>query len=937
MRTLAAFLLVGVLTMPHLVHGQKSVISGRIIDSETLQPVPFTHIFIVNTSFGATTNEDGSFQFSSDNFGEADLMVSFIGYDSYRKHIVFTGAEIKLGTIRLKPSETQLDEVVVKSSRDAAWEKDLKKFKAIFLGKEGFASQCTIDNPWVIDLKNDEVNHTFTAKSLVPIKITNRALGYQMDFFLRRMVSTPEGYSIEGESYFMPIEATSKKEIDQWARNRELVYRHSLTNLLRSIVNRTVNNQGFSLYSEMGQTGAFTRLSRFTDNLYEKKLRVTDTLALVTTQPGTDKYVISFKGKLEAHYRNERSKTKVYQDLYYAVSWLTLKSNSIVVNAQGIPMNPTAITVSGAMSDDRVASMLPLDYVPASTAAEKQQQVTLVLPSLYEQIYVHTDKPYYYAGEQLWFKGYLNYQTPSYRDSLSRTVYVDLINPESKIVLSKTIRIDSGRFSGEFDLPVGSDAGTYNLRAYTNLQRNFGDSSLYVKLIPLLDLKDFVERVPASTITQDGVTITTAKDKYKSREKIEVQVALTNEEGNPIIGDLSISVTDVKQVSPVHITPNLLEGYPISNVPAIERSGTNHPFVVEYGITINGQFLNNSGKPEKAAINVVQLNPKDLVLAESDDAGFFSVNHLMIYDSARFSITGLDKKGKPYGKAVLNQSTKPEIFYKKLKDGLHIVPTTEVQRDMSHFGKAGDVKVLDEVEIRGNKILEEYTSDFRVRRPYGKPDYALTAKDFAGRAYPNAMMMIQGRFPGLIVKYFPGLIAQPPRQDEPPRWFVFLKRNEYQSLYLPKEVIVTVNNVLMSGTAEQIIMTIDPNTIQSIELKTGTNVLYGNVSNQGILAFYLKDGSEISLAPEKGITTVKATGYNSSPGFSSPNYETEKTTTPDYRSLIFWSPFIPMSSNGTGSVSFYSADLDTTYRIEIEGVTVEGKPIHVVKTIEIAN
>jgi hypothetical protein len=913
--------------MSHIVAAQQTIISGRVIDSQTLEPIPFAHVFIVNTSFGTATNDDGNFRLVSDNYGEADLVLSFVGYETYRKHIVYSGEALNLGIIRLKVSNTQLDEVVVKASRDSQWEKDLKKFKGIFLGKDAFASECTIDNPWVIDLQNDEATHTFSAKSVAPITVTNKALGYKLTFTLKKMISNADSYSIEGDSYFTPLQATTLKEREKWEANREMVYRHSLTNLLRSMVNHNINTEGFTLYSEMpGQSGSFTRMSRFGDN-FGKKIQFADTTKLVQQQ-GPDKFIVSFKGRLEAHYRNERARVKTYQDVSYAVTWLSLGSNSVVVNSQGIPTNPTAIIVSGAMSDDRVARMLPLDYTPKGTDNNKQQQkVVETLPYLYEQIYVHTDKPYYYAGEELWFKGYVNYHTPSFRDSLSRTVYIDLITPEKKILVSKTLRIDSGRFSGQLQIPVGIDAGTYNLRAYTNLQRNFGDSTLYVKPIPLVELKDMVEHVPADQLNQDGITVTTSKNTYKLREKIEVDIKLTNEEGQPMYGDLSMSVTDMKQVSPIHPSQNITDRYPIKEVPPINPTAKKTPFTVEYGITLAGQFLNAAGKPARALVNVVQFQPKDLVLTESDDNGRFVVNHLTIYDSARFSITGSDKKGRSYGKAVLVDLEKAPVIYKKLPDSLRLASTAVAQRDVTRFSK--DAHVLKEVEIRGKKTPDEYTADFRVRRPYGKPNFVLTEKDFYGNVYPNVIMMIQGRFPGLAVRQ----VVNP---GEDNRWWVYLIRNERSSMQNVKEVVITVNDVFLYGTPEQILMMLNPSNIQSIELKTSISVLYGMVSNQGILAIYLKDGSSISM-DTKTIGTVKATGYNSSPVFSSPDYETESSTRPDYRSLIYWNPILPISSNGTAKVSFFSADLNTTYRIEIEGVNSEGKPVRVVKMIEVVN
>ena len=54
---------------------------------------------------------------------------------------------------------------------------------------------------------------------------------------------------------------------------------------------------------------------------------------------------------------------------------------------------------------------------------------------------------YYYPGEPLWFKGYINYGNKAHQDSLSRVVYG--IDCTREVIVSKALRIDSGLFVGE--------------------------------------------------------------------------------------------------------------------------------------------------------------------------------------------------------------------------------------------------------------------------------------------------------------------------------------------------------------------------------------------------------------------------------------------------------------------------------------------------------
>ncbi len=927
MRILGKLIVAGLLLLAFCADAQQVTITGRVIDAKTLEPIPFAHIFIVNTAIGSAAGADGNFTFQCDNLGTADAVISSVGYDPYKKHIVFGEGPLNLGTIKLKTSETILDEVVVKSSRDKAWEKNLKKFKATFLGRDEFAQECIIQNPWVIDIQNDESTHTLTAKSLAPIIVINNALGYMVKFSLKRFASSTSGYSIEGDTYFMLLAPPNPKEGERWEKNRETVYKRSLTNLLRSIVTHQIEGQGFALYTELaGGGGAFTRMSRFSENL-GKKIQLADTNKLSTSQ-GNDKFLVTLPGRLETHYLNGGSTKRVYQDIINPISWIELKSNSVVVNSRGIPADPTAITVSGDMSEDRLSRMLPLDYIPKDLRVTPQhKQAVEILPSLYERIYVHTDRPYYYPGEQLWFKGYINYQTPSFRDSLSNTVYIDLITPTKEIVASKVLQADTGRFVGEVRLPSTLPAGTYNIRAYTNLQRNFGDSTLYVKPIPIVELKDMIERVAAQPTSSEELTITTTKEKYKTREKIEVTVNVTDEEGTALLGDLSMSVTDIKQVSPIVTSEDIVQRYPITSVPAFNTRVGKRPFVVEHGITVKGRFLDNAGKPVRTSLNVIQLKPRDLVLVESDADGYFTINHLAIYDSTRFLVSPLDKRLK--GKAVLIENEKPSIYYKDLKSPLKIQATTSVQRDLTYV-KDSETRLLDEVEIRGAKVHEEFTPEFRVKRSYGKADYVVNARDIT-TGYNDMLMALQGRFPGLIIR-------QAANQGEAIHWVVYVARNGVGSFVLgPQEVLVTVNDAIMSGTPESVLSMIHPSQVETVELRTRTNVLYGNVSNGGVLSVYLKKGESIGDTKTPTMGTVKATGYTFVESFSGPDYDSEQNDQPDFRSLIHWTPIVPVNSKGVATVSFFAADLETTYQIEVEGITSEGRPVKAIKTISVGN
>ena len=47
---------------------------------------------------------------------------------------------------------------------------------------------------------------------------------------------------------------------------------------------------------------------------------------------------------------------------------------------------------------------------------------------------------------------------------------------------------------------------------------------------------------------------------------------------------------------------------------------------------------------------------------------------------------------------------------------------------------------------------------------------------------------------------------------------------------------------------------------------------------------------------------------------------------PDFRSTIYWNPNVKLNENGEGNVSFYASDIPTSYRVNLEGITIKGIP-----------
>ncbi len=120
----------------------------------------------------------------------------------------------------------------------------------------------------------------------------------------------------------------------------------------------------------------------------------------------------------------------------------------------------------------------PVQVIKIATNFSRQWTV-----ERHEKVYLQTDKPYYSAGENIWFKGYVVNATTHLPKSLSQFLYVELIDKSNAVVTRVKIKKDSLGFSGYVKLNPELHAGNYALRAYTYWMQNASADFFFTKNI----------------------------------------------------------------------------------------------------------------------------------------------------------------------------------------------------------------------------------------------------------------------------------------------------------------------------------------------------------------------------------------------------------------------------------------------------------------------
>lgn len=102
-----------------------------------------------------------------------------------------------------------------------------------------------------------------------------------------------------------------------------------------------------------------------------------------------------------------------------------------------------------------------------------------------EKIYIHSDRTFYSTGERIWFKAYLVAGPQHVPSPLSSTLYVELLDQESKLVQQIKLLANNGSAGGDFKLPDTLHSGNYLIRAYTQWMRNFNEDYFFHRPITI--------------------------------------------------------------------------------------------------------------------------------------------------------------------------------------------------------------------------------------------------------------------------------------------------------------------------------------------------------------------------------------------------------------------------------------------------------------------
>lgn len=342
---------------------QTSTITGRVVDAETSEPLPRTHVFISRSMKGTTTDTTGRFRLEGIPPGSKRLYVSRLGHENEAIDLQLKPNRTLTFTFRLEREVLEGPAVTVSGKRDEEWYERLRRFKRLFIGESERARQCTLVNPKVLRFETKWWGK-FEASAQKPLIIQNRALGYRLTYFLKEFEERGTIVRWDGEPLFEPLTPRDSLQAARWRKNRLRAYRGSLRHFLRALLDDRLEEEQFDVY-RIPRASAFRFIHR------ADRIR-TDRDRLI--EPGRDSiHLLDVHGRLEVIYRGE-PESDAYLDWAaitrrgprsYQTSQIELNEHPIHIDRYGEIVEPYGATLYQYFAFTvRMAELLPREYEP---------------------------------------------------------------------------------------------------------------------------------------------------------------------------------------------------------------------------------------------------------------------------------------------------------------------------------------------------------------------------------------------------------------------------------------------------------------------------------------------------------------------------------------------------------------------------------------------
>ena len=464
----------------------------------------------------------------------------------------------------------------------------------------------------------------------------------------------------------------------------------------------------------------------------------------------------------------------------------------------------------------------------------------------------------------------------------------------------------------------------------------------------------------ANKVVPLKVKFKTDKNTYRPKEKVELELTVTDANNQPVAANFMLSATDQNQVSGqnahnlnllsyLHLTSDLKGAvenpsyyFDTTQVQAafhldylmltqgwrrfkwqdiLADSVPQTKYLIEQGITVSGNITKLNGKsPGKVNMTVMvkeEAAPETMFKDETDENGRFDFSDLEFRDSTQFYISAATPKDNRDLLIKLDGFIPPKFYKSELYDesngieakslNAYLQLMAEYRTIEEKIRKSGE-KQLGEVVVKAQRLQVKDT-----RKTYSVASRTLKGEELNLTGSQNPIEALQGRIPGVQVSGQGANLVVSIRAASNLAGAV-------EPLYLLDGLTVDLQTLI--NTPIKLVESIDI-------LKQSEASLFGSRGSGGVIAVYTKRGNpnfDPKTEKSPGTFLTKLFGYQPIREFYSPKYESnDSKSKPDFRSTVYWNPNIQTDKTGKATISFFNTDAVTTVYLNLEGISQQGQ------------
>ncbi len=468
------------------------------------------------------------------------------------------------------------------------------------------------------------------------------------------------------------------------------------------------------------------------------------------------------------------------------------------------------------------------------------------------------------------------------------------------------------------------------------LVQGFVDSVIYKRLnqnsggllFVLTDNRgDTLRMVPYAAGSSNNISIKIDLDTntLKNRASINSTIEIKDGKGNPLGGELSVSVVkdvllvnadqtsesfhsginDPSLFSDILSSEGGLSSLLSANIPLDNNRSISNYFLPEIeGHIISGRILQGETFQPLADVPVMLSirgkTAKCYFSVSNKEGGFnFIVSE---YGTREVVIMPVDSRITNYYVELSDPFTDR---FSKWDAGQIYIDSTRLDEMNSAIIAAQVTKIYGHDHLQEDRVNDNSTGlSF-----YGEPEELIRPSDYIDLV--SVQEVIKEIIPSMFVVKDEGKAN-------------FRMYNKYKGYPIHSNPLILVDGIPLREISE--LLTLEPKIIDRIEVSSVT-YYNGSVSINGIGSFFSNDG-KLTIDESKGPAFRRLYSfYEPEVKYTPPTYTTDESfrdNEPDFRNTLYWNPSVEIEKGGRAAINFYTGDDPGVYSIVVQFVTDGG-------------